>query len=311
MSTRTSNASSPLLPVAMLLVAMASIQAGAAIAKRIFPVVGPLGAVTLRVLFAALLLGAIMRPWRVRRSAAAWRSILIYGVALGGMNSLFYAALATVPLGIAVAIEFTGPLAVAMLASRRPIDFLWIALAVAGLLLLLPLRAASAGVDPLGAAFALGAGVCWALYILYGRKAGMEHGLQTTALGMAVAAVVVLPVGLADAGAAMFTPSVMPVAVVVAVLSSALPYTLEMIALPRLPAKTFGTLMSIEPAFGALAGLAVLGERLALVQGLAICAIVAASLGMTLTASASRDATPLAADPTVGDLPPDEREPVE
>jgi len=304
MSTRTPNSSSPLVPVALLLVAMGSIQVGAAIAKRIFPVVGPLGAVALRVLFAALLLGAIMRPWRVRRSAAAWRAILIYGIALGGMNGLFYAALATVPLGIAVAIEFTGPLAVAMLASRRALDFVWIALAVVGLLLLLPLREARAGVDPLGAALALGAGVCWALYILYGRKAGTEHGLQTTALGMAVAAAVVFPIGLADAGAALFTPRVIPVALVVAVLSSALPYTLEMIALPRLPARTFGTLMSIEPAFGALAGLAVLGERLAAAQWLAIGAIVAASLGMTLSAAASRDATPLAADPTVGDLPP-------
>jgi inner membrane transporter RhtA len=281
---------------------MASIQVGAAIAKRIFPVAGPLGAVTLRVLFAAILLGVVLRPWRVRRTRAAWRSVLIYGAALGGMNCLFYAALDSVPLGVAVALEFTGPLAVAMLASRRAVDFLWIALAVGGLLALLPLGGAAARVDPVGAAFALGAGVCWALYILFGQKAGAEHGVQTTAVGMAIAAVVVLPFGLADAGAALFTPRILPLALAVAVLSSALPYSLEMVALPRLPAKTFGTLMSVEPAFGALAGLVLLGEHLTLQQWGAIGAIVAASVGTTLSAVQTRGPAPQGADPTVGDL---------
>ena len=302
LTSRDSRAASPFLPVALLLVAMASIQVGAAIAKGIFPVVGPLGAVTLRVLFAAILLGIVFRPWRVRRTKDAWRSVLIYGAALGGMNCLFYAALESVPLGIAVALEFTGPLAVAMLASRRALDFLWIALAVAGLLVLLPLGGAATRVGPLGAAFALGAGVCWALYILFGQKAGAEHGVQTTAVGMAVAAVVVIPFGLADAGTALFTPSVLPLALAVAVLSSALPYSLEMIALPRLPAKTFGTLMSIEPAFAALAGLVLLGERLALQQWIGIGAIIAASAGTTLTAARVRDPAPQGADPTVGDV---------
>ena len=299
-----SPASSTLLPVALLVVAMASIQAGAAIAKGMFAVVGPIGAVTLRVLFAALLLGIVLRPWRVRRSAAAWRTVLVYGLALGGMNCLFYAALRTVPLGVATALEFTGPLAVAMLASRRLVDFLWIALAVVGLLLLLPLGGASAALDPAGVAYALAAGACWALYILFGRRAGAEHGLQTTAVGMAVAAVVVLPFGVASAGAALLTPSILPYAVAVAVLSSALPYSLEMFALPRLPARTFGTLMSVEPAFGALSGLVILDERLAGQQWLALAAIVAASIGTTLTAAASREPPPVAADPTVGDLDP-------
>lgn len=302
MPTRPSNVPSTLVPVALLLVAMVSIQTGAAIAKGIFPVVGPIGAVSLRVLFAALLLAVALRPWRVRRTPAAWRTTLVYGIALGGMNCLFYAALRTVPLGIAVAIEFTGPLAVAMLASRRAVDFLWIALAVLGLLLLLPLRAADTAIDPLGAAFALGAGVCWALYILYGQKAGAEHGLQTTAVGMAVAAIVILPFGIMDAGAALLTPEILPVALGVAILSSALPYSLEMIALPRLPTKTFGTLMSIEPAFGALAGLLLLGERLAAQQWVAIGAIIVASAGTTLTAARTIAPAPQAADPTVGDM---------
>lgn len=305
MPSRSSLYSSTLTPVALLVVAMASFQTGAATAKWLFPVVGPLGTAALRVLFAAILLGVVLRPWRVRRSPAAWRSVLIYGVAIGGMNCLFYSALRSVPLGLAMALEFTGPLAVAMLDSRRAMDFLWIALAVGGLLLLLPLGGAAAGIDPVGAAFALGAGVCWALYIRFGQKAGAEHGLQTTAVGMAVAAVVVLPFGIADAGAALFTPRILPLALAIAVLSSAFPYALEMMALSRLPAKTFGTLMSIEPAFGALAGLVLLGERLAGQQWLAIAAIIAASVGTTLTAARTREPPPLAADPTVGDVHPD------
>lgn len=305
MRNQSSHRTSTLVPVACLVVAMASIQTGAAIAKGLFPVVGPLGAVTLRVLFAAALLGIVLRPWRVRRTPEAWRSVLIYGVALGGMNCLFYAALRTVPLGIATALEFTGPLAVAMLASRRAVDFLWIALAVGGLLLLLPLGGSFAGVDPLGGALALAAGVCWALYILFGQKAGAEHGLQTTAVGMTIAAVVVLPFGVATAGKTLLSPGILPAALVVAVLSSALPYTLEMVALPRLPAKTFGTLMSAEPAFGAVSGLLLLGERLVMQQWLAIAAIVVASVGTTLTAVQTREPPPQAADPTVGDLDPD------
>jgi len=302
MSSRTPHASSTLLPVALLVVAMASIQAGAAIAKRLFPVVGPLGAVTLRVLFAAIILGALLRPWRVRRSAAAWRSVLVYGVALGGMNALFYAAIRSVPLGVATALEFTGPLAVAMLASRRPVDFLWIALTVAGLARLLPLGQAAAGVDPVGATYALAAGACWALYILFGQKAGAEHGLQTTAVGMAIAALLVLPFGVAHAGAALVTPRILPAALAVAVLSSALPYSLEMVALRRLPTKTFGTLMSLEPAFAALSGLVILGEHLASSQWLAVGAVIAASVGTTLTAARKSAVAPLAADPTVGDI---------
>ena len=300
--TSTTTSAPPGLPVAVLVVAMASIQVGAALAKGLFPAVGPIGAVTLRVVLAAILLCALARPWRVRRDATAMRAVLLYGVALGGMNALFYAALRTVPLGLATAIEFTGPLAVAVFASRRPIDFVWIALALAGLLALLPLGAAAEGVDPVGAALALGAGVCWAFYIIIGRRAGAEHGLQTTALGMAIAALIVLPFGVATAGAALFTPSLLPLALGVAVLSSALPYSLEMFALPRLPARTFGTLMSAEPAMGALAGLVLLDEYLTTRQWLAIATIMLASAGTTLTAARASRPALQATDPMVGDL---------
>ena len=300
MPDRRPSASGVFLPVALLVFGMVSIQTGAAFAKQLFPVVGPTGAAALRLLFAALILCAALRPWRLRMTAAAWRSILIYGVAVAGLNNLFYASLRTVPLGIATALEFAGPLLVAMLSSRRVVDFLWISLAIGGLLLLLPLGLTSTGVDSLGALLALGAGACWALYIVFGQKAGAEHGIQMTAVGVVIAAACALPFGVAQAGAALFTPSILPYAVAVAVLSTALPHSLEMVALGRLPTKTFGTLMSLEPAIGALSGLALLNERLTVTQWVAIGAIIGASVGATTTAARKEEVPHLSAPPTVG-----------
>lgn len=285
MPDRSPGAFAAFFPVALVVIAMASIQTGAAITKQLFPVVGTTGAATLRLLFAAIILCVVLRPWRLRMTPADRRSILVYGIALAGLNCLYYAALRTVPLGIATALEFTGPLLVAMLSSRRALDFLWIGLAIVGLLLLLPLGSTSTRIDPVGAAFALGAGTCWALYIVFGRKAGAEQGVQMTAIGVAIAAVCVFPLGLAQAGASLFTPSIFPFAIAVAVLSTALPLSLEMVGMSRLPAKTFGTLMSLEPAFGALSGLVFLREQLAPVQWLAIGAIISASVGTTATAA--------------------------
>jgi inner membrane transporter RhtA len=300
MPDRRLSASDVFLPVSLLVVGMVSIQTGAAFAKQMFPAVGPAGAAALRLLFAALILCAALRPWRLRMTAAAWRSILIYGVAVAGLNNLFYASLRTVPLGIATALEFAGPLLVAMLSSRRVVDFLWIGLAVGGLLLLLPLGLTSTRVDPLGALLASGAGACWALYIVFGQKAGAEHGIQMTAVGVVIAAACALPFGVARAGAALFTPSVLPYAVAAAVLSTALPHSLEMVALGRLPTRTFGTLMSLEPAIGALSGLALLGERLTAAQWVAIGAIIGASVGATTTAARKEEVPHLSVPPTVG-----------
>lgn len=284
-----------LFPIGLLLIAMASIQSGASLAKSMFPIVGAQGTTALRLIFASIIMLLILRPWRARLDASTLRSVIIYGIALGGMNFLFYMSLRSVPLGIAVALEFTGPLAVALWASRRALDFLWIALAVAGLLLLIPVGQTGGGLDPIGAAYAVGAGVCWALYILYGQKAGAENGIQTAALGVVIAALFVAPIGIAHAGTALLTPALLPVALGVAILSTALPYSLEMVALTRMPARTFGTLMSIEPAFGALSGLLFLGEQLTLWQWLAILAIITASVGATL--SMKREAAPpVAAD---------------
>lgn len=274
---------STLFPVGLLLIAMASIQSGASLAKSMFPVVGAQGTTTLRLIFASVIMLLLLRPWRAKLTAKSLRTVVVYGAALGGMNLLFYMSLRSVPLGIAVALEFTGPLAVAIYASRRAVDFLWIGLAIIGLLLLIPIGESSAPIDLVGAAYALAAGVCWALYILFGQKAGADNGIQTAALGVMIAALFVAPVGIIHAGSALLTPALIPVALGVAILSTALPYTLEMVALTRLPARTFGTLMSIEPVFGALSGLLFLNEYLSLAQWLAISCIILASVGATMT----------------------------
>jgi inner membrane transporter RhtA len=207
------------------------------------------------------------------------------------MNLLYYIALSRIPLGIAVAIEFTGPLAVAVWTSRRPIDFLWILLAVTGLVLLLPIAHLGTGIDPVGAAYALGAGGFWALYIVYGQRAGADHGAQTSALGSVISAIVIVPIGLAGASPALFSGSIVLPGLAVAVLSTALPYSLEMIALTRMPARTFGILMSLEPAFGALFGYLYLNEWLTPVQWTAMALVMLASIGATAT---SRHSRPLA-----------------
>jgi len=274
---------STLLPVGLLLIAMASIQSGASLAKSMFPIVGAQGTTTLRLIFASIIMLLILRPWRAKFTAKSLKTVIVYGIALGGMNLLFYMSLRSVPLGIAVALEFTGPLAVAIFSSRKAIDFVWIGLAITGLLLLIPLGDNTQGIDLVGTCYALGAGVCWALYILFGQKAGADNGVQTAALGVIIAALFIAPVGIVHAGSALLTPALIPIALGVAVLSTALPYTLEMVALTRMPTRTFGTLMSIEPAFGALSGLLFLHEVLSVTQWIAIACIIMASVGATLT----------------------------
>jgi inner membrane transporter RhtA len=283
MTDKSRSLASSLLPVGLLLIAMASIQSGASLAKSMFPLVGAQGTTTLRLIFASVIMVILLKPWRATLTAKSLRTVVIYGIALGGMNFLFYMSLRSVPLGIAVALEFTGPLAVAIYASRRAVDFLWIALAAFGLILLIPTGDAKAGIDLLGASYALGAGAFWALYILFGQKAGADNGIQTAALGVLIAAIFIAPIGIVHAGSALLSPALIPVALGVAILSTALPYSLEMIALTRMPARTFGTLMSIEPAFGALSGLLFLHEVLSLSQWMAIASIICASIGATLT----------------------------
>lgn len=274
-----SSSTSTAAAVVSLVVAMVSFQAGSSIAKQLIPAIGAPGTTALRLGLSALIVCVFQRPWRSLPSRSSIGVILVYGLALGTMNFVFYMALRTIPLGIAVALEFTGPLAVALAGSRRRTDFLWIAMAVLGLIFLLPFSRTGRSVDPLGVVFALAAGFCWALYIIFGQKAGRAHGPTASTWGMLIAASFTVPIGFAMGGRAILSPAVLPLGFGVAVLSSAFPYTLEMIALRKLATKTFGTLMSLEPAIAALAGLMFLGERLTATQWFAIAAVMIASMG--------------------------------
>jgi inner membrane transporter RhtA len=277
-----------LLPVLLVTLGMVFTQTGASFAKMLFPLVGAGGATALRLTLAALVLILVFRPWRKKLGPAQWRSVLLYGAAMGAMNLFFYAALEHIPLGIAVALEFTGPLAVALFGARKLLDFFWIALALAGFALLLPWTQTSGDIAPLGIMLALCAGACWAGYIVFGQRAGQSGesgtgGPHIAALGVATAAVIALPFGLATAGTTLFDPAILPLGLAVALLSSAIPYALDMVALPHIPARLFGILMSGQPALAALSGLVILGEVLTMGQIIGMGAIIAASVGATLT----------------------------
>lgn len=276
--------------IALVVLAMASFQAGASIAKTLFPLVGAVGMVTVRVVLGTAILALTLKPWRARIAPASRQALLVYGVSLGLMNLCFYTALSRIPLGIAVALEFTGPLTVAVFTSRRALDFCWVLLATGGLVLLLPIGQLGNGIDALGALLALGAGFWWGLYIIFGRKAGAEHGAQTVALGCVIASVIVAPIGLATAGSRMFARSVLLPGLAVAVFSTALPYTLEMVALTRIPARTYGIVASSDPALAAVFGLLYLHERLSGLQWIAIALIIGASIG---TAASGQSKVPM------------------
>jgi inner membrane transporter RhtA len=272
------------MPVLALLAAMVSTYLGAAIAKHLFPLVGSQGVTALRVGLAACMLLAWFKPWRTPLARRDIPNLLIYGLMLGCMNLLIYGAFARIPIGIAVAIEVTGPLLVVLASSRRVTDVAWLACAVFGLWLLLPLRAAAtsldtAALDPVGMLLAGGAALCWAMYIVFGKRVSTLQGGQAVAWGMLAAALFTVPLGFAHAGTALLAPGVLAAGLGVALLSSALPYSLEMAALKRLPRRVFGILVSASPALSALAGWLVLGERLAPLQWLAIALVMLASAG--------------------------------
>lgn len=287
-----------LTALAALLGGMGSVQLGASLAKLLFPVLGSVGTACLRVLLAAIVLMALARPWRQlalrRPTRQATAAVLAYGLTLGIMNTVFYCALARLPLGITVAIEFLGPLSLAILGSRRALDLLWAALALAGLLLLVqPWRADGHRLDPLGVLLALTAGLAWALYILASRRLGTHvEGGSATALGMTVAALAVLPFGFAAVPQVLGRPGLLAAALGMAILSSAVPYSIEMVAMRRMSTRGFSILMSLEPAIAALAGLLLLGEPLSLPRWLAIGGIVVASFGSAATGEAGDPVRP-------------------
>jgi inner membrane transporter RhtA len=263
---------------ALVLLGIVSVQLGSAIAKNLFSVVGSFGTVALRLFFAAAVLILLWRP-SLRMDRRTWTVVLAYGVVLGSMNLFFYLALARIPLGIAVTIDFLGPLAVALLGSKRWLDAFWAVLATAGVVLLME---GGGDVDLVGFLFALAAATCWGVYIVVGAALGRrtEQG-NGLALGMVVAAVVAVPFGVVESGPALLQPWILVAGLGVALLSSVVPYSLDLEALRKVPPHVFGILMSLEPAVAALIGLVVLHESLHWTQWVAVLCVVAASAGAT------------------------------
>ena len=264
--------------VGMVLGGILSVQFGGALAATMFDRAGPVGMVTLRLCGAALVLVLLVRPRRRGRSRADWAVIAGFGLSLAAMNGLFYEALARMPIGAAVTVEFLGPLGLAAVLSRRLQHLAWVLMAAAGVFLLG--YGSLTGLDPAGVAFALGAGACWAGYILLSAETGRRTtGLDGLALASGAAALMVLPLGVAAGGSTLVAPDVLLVGLAVALLSSVVPYALELTALRALAGRVFGVLMSLEPAAAALAGLLVLGQVLTPVQLLAVALVVVASIG--------------------------------
>ncbi|MFJ5225376.1 EamA family transporter [Streptomyces sp. NPDC088400] len=269
-------------PVALVIAGGLSVQFGAAVAVMLMPRAGALGVVTLRLGLAAIVMLLVCRPALRGHSRADWGTVVAFGVALAAMNGFFYQAVDRIPLGAAVTLEVLGPLALSVIVSRRLVNVLWAGLALGGVVLL------SGGgfdrLDPVGAAFALAAGAMWATYIVFsartGRRFPQADGL---ALAMAVGALLVLPLGIVESGSKLLVPSTLGLAVVVALMSSVLPYTLELLALRRLPSSTFAVLMSLEPAIAATAGFLLLNQALSATDALAIALVVVASMGAVRT----------------------------
>jgi len=281
----------------LVLAAVASVQSGAAIATRLFPEVGPLGTVLLRLVLSALILLCFARPTLRGRARADLAWGMAYGVALGGMNATFYEALSRIPLGVAVTFEFVGPLAVAVLGSRRLLDLVWVALAGAGVALLT--TGGSGGLDGVGVVMALVAGGFWAAYILLAQRVGRVFpGASGLTFALVVASVVIAPFGIAAAGSKLWHAGVFARGAAVAVLSSAVPYSLELFALRRMRAPVFGVLMSLEPAMAALSGLLFLGQHLRPREWAAVVCVMVASIGATRRASPDEQPVEPGATPT-------------
>ncbi|MEE1651006.1 EamA family transporter [Brachybacterium sp. J144] len=296
----------PLTPVLFILGSCFSLQFGAALATQLFPAIGSFGTTTLRLGLAAIVLLVIVRPRPLRLNRSQWWSILAFGVVIGGMNGSFYAAIERIPLGTAVAIEFLGPLVVAAALSTRRMDYLWVLLAVGGVGLFgLESLLGAADLDPIGVLFALVAAVFWGLYVLTSAKVGQTvPGQDGLALGLAIGALTVLPLGAPGALTGLLDLRLLALAVGTAVLASVLPYTLELAALRRLPRHVFGILLSLEPVIALAAGLLLLGQQATPLRIAAALLVVAASAGVTVTGRAAPPDTAQPVDEPPGwDLP--------
>ncbi len=275
-------------PQLLLFGSIASVQFGSAFADKLFAQAGPGGVVLLRLALSALFLLAISRPSLRSRTRADLGAVIAFGLVLGAMNWSFYEALNRLPLGVAVTIEFVGPLAVAVGGSRRALDLIWVVLAGGGVALL-ALRGDHHGVSALGVLLALVAGTCWAAYILLSKRVGASFAaLDGLAIALGIGTLLVIPAGVVEGGTALGHPGVLAGGLVVALLSSLIPYSLEIVALRRLSASTFGLLMSLEPAVAALAGVIVLSQHLTGVLLVALVMVVTASVGTTIVGRSTR-----------------------
>ncbi len=276
------------VPVAVLILAVISIQVGSSIAISLFGKVGPEGLIALRLLFSTLMFMVLFKPWRVKIRGGEWRSLLLYGVALGAMSFTLYQSFKYIDQAIAIALEFIGPLAVTIYYSRRRIDLLWVALVILGLYgLILHGYITQEGVempDLRGVLWALSTGFFWGAYIIFGKRAGKSYGINTVAIGSIIATLIFFPVGVMVEGMNLFTPEVIAIGLMIALLSSAIPYGFEMYALNRMPTQTFGILTSAEPLFGALSGTIILHQILTPAEWIGLSLIIFASAGAILFA---------------------------
>jgi inner membrane transporter RhtA len=284
LASRLSDRSRGVPPTALVMLSIFSVQLGAAIAKTLFDSLGPGGTVFLRIAFAALVLLLLVRPTLGGHDRAAYLVAGLFGLALAGMNFSIYLAIDRIPLGVAVTLEFMGPLGVAVAGSRRMLDLLWVLLAATGILLLAPLGMfGETKLDPVGVAFALLAACLWASYILLSARTGSAFpGGTGLVLALCVGTLLLFPFGIAGAEQALLDPRLLLAAFGVAMLSSAIPFSLELEALRKIPARVFGVLMSLEPAVAALAGLVVLGERLEMRAVAAVLLVTIAAAGASL-----------------------------
>jgi len=274
-------------PLPAVLLSILSVQCGAAIAKTLFPALGAAGTATLRIGISAIILWIAYRPNVSKITAKQWKSVIPYGLSLGAMNVIFYLAIERIPIGLGVTLEFVGPLLLAIVGSKQVIDFLWAFLAAVGIALIAPW--ANNGIDLLGVLFALLAGGFWSAYIILGGKTSkIMKGGDAVAVGMLFATLLILPFGLLSNKIGNLNPKYLAMGTALALLSSAIPFTLEMKALKHIPSRTFSILMSLEPAVAAICGLIFLQEYLSFKECLAIAAVIIASVGSTLSAKRSK-----------------------
>ena len=270
-------------PIPAVLLSIISVQCGAAIAKGLFPQIGAAATASLRIGLSAIILMLAFRPNLSKLNFKQWKYVILYGICLGTMNMVFYLAIARIPVGLGVTLEFVGPLLLAIIGSKKPVDFLWVILAAAGIALIAPWT--NTGLDIVGVLLALLVGVFWAGYIILGgRISKIMKGGDAVAVGMIFATIVILPFGIFGGGLGQLNPKLLGLGAALALLSSAIPFTLEMRALKQLPARTFSILMSLEPAMASLAALVFLHEYLSLKECFAVAFVVIASAGSSLTA---------------------------